>query len=176
MRNELCIQFLLHSALCGLLRPVLVVQSDSSRREGPAMPLLHTLGVYQSVAEGAAQCCESDLQGVGLLHQQRWQLISHPALSHHLHWVKRACTGAGLLDKFIQSLPTFCQDAAAPADCSTENGWCHHRVLESPQECLLHSTLWSFLRVVLPWSECFHEICYSCTPTRTHTAHMNNTI
>ena len=71
MRYELCIQFLLHSALCGLLRPVLVVQSDSSRREGPAMPLLHTLGVYQSVAEGAAQCCESDLQGVGLLHQQR---------------------------------------------------------------------------------------------------------
>ena len=56
MRNELCM----------LLGAVLVVQSNSSRKEGPAIPLLH-----QSVAEGAAQCCESVLQGVGLLHQQR---------------------------------------------------------------------------------------------------------
>ena len=53
-----------------LLGAVLVVKSDSSRKEGPAIPLLHTLGMYQSVAEGAAQCCESDLQGAGLLHQQ----------------------------------------------------------------------------------------------------------
>ena len=52
---------------------MLVVQSDSSRRDGPAIPLLYTLEVYQPVAEGAAQCCESDLQGVGLLHQQRRQ-------------------------------------------------------------------------------------------------------
>ena len=39
-----------------LLGAVLVVKSDSSRKEGPAIPLLHTLRVYQSVAEGAAQC------------------------------------------------------------------------------------------------------------------------
>ena len=39
-----------------LLGAVLVVKSDSSRKEGPVIPLLHTLRVYQSVAEGAAQC------------------------------------------------------------------------------------------------------------------------
>ena len=122
----------------GLYGAVLVVQSDSSRKEGPAIPLLHTLRVYQSVAEGAAQCCESDLQGVGL--QQRWQLVHHPALSYHLHWVKRASQGgAGLLDKFIKSPPVCCWDAAAPADYSIENGWCHHRVIERVQECPLHS-------------------------------------
>ena len=49
---------------------VLVVQSDSSRKEGSVIPLIHTPEVYQSIAEGAAQFCESDLQGVGLLHQQ----------------------------------------------------------------------------------------------------------
>ena len=31
------------------------------------------------------------------------------------------------------------RDAAAPVDYSTENGWCHHRVTESCQECPLHS-------------------------------------
>ena len=83
-----------------------------SRKERPVVPLLHTLRVYQSVAEGAARRCESGLQGAGLLHQQRWQLVHHPALSHHLHWVKRASQdGAGLLDKFI-------------------NGWCHRRVIK----------------------------------------------
>ena len=56
----------------GLPGAVLVVQSDSSRKEGPAIPLLHTLGVYYSIAEGAAQCRDSVLQGVGLLHQQWW--------------------------------------------------------------------------------------------------------
>ena len=84
---------------------VLVVESDSSREEGPVIPLLHTLAVYQSVAEGAAQYCDSDLQGVGLLHQ----LVHHPALSHHLHRVKRTSQdGAGLLDKFIKSPPVCC--------------------------------------------------------------------
>ena len=108
------------------------VKSDSSKKKGPAIPLLHTLGVYQSIGEGAAQCCESD--------QQRWQLIHLPSLSHHLHWVKRASQdGAGLLDKFIKSPPVCCWDAAAPADFSIENGWCHHRVIESSQECPLHS-------------------------------------
>ena len=48
-----------------LLGAVLIVESDSSRKEGPVIPLLHTLRVYQSVAEGAAQSCESDLQGGG---------------------------------------------------------------------------------------------------------------
>ena len=42
---------------------MLVIQSDSSRKEGPSIPLLHTLGMHQSVAEGAAQCCESDVWG-----------------------------------------------------------------------------------------------------------------
>ena len=32
-----------------------VVESDSGRDEGPAVPLLLTPGVYQSAAEGAAQ-------------------------------------------------------------------------------------------------------------------------
>ena len=31
-------------------------KSDSSSEEGPAIPLLHTLRVNQSVAEAAAQC------------------------------------------------------------------------------------------------------------------------
>ena len=61
---------------------MLVVQSGSSREEGPLIPLLHTLKVYQSVCEVAAQCYESVPQGVGLLHQQRRQLVHHPALSH----------------------------------------------------------------------------------------------
>ena len=79
------------------------------------------------------------LQGAGLLHQKRWQLIHHPALSHHLHWVERASQDeAGLLDKFIES-HSCCQDAAAPADYSIENGWCHHRVIDCCQECSLHS-------------------------------------
>ena len=65
------IEFVLHSAQGDLLGAVLVVKSDSSRKKGLAIPLLHTLGVYQSISEGAAQCCDSDLQGVGLLHHQR---------------------------------------------------------------------------------------------------------
>ena len=47
--------------------------------------------------------------------------------------------GAGLLDKFIMSPPACCRDAAAPADYSIEDGWCHHRVLERSQECPLRS-------------------------------------
>ena len=79
--------------------------------------------------------CDSGLQGVGLLHQQRWQLVHHPALSHHLHWVKRASQdGAGLLDKFFKSPPVCSLDAAAPADDAIENGWCHHRVIERSKE------------------------------------------
>ena len=71
-----------HSAQCRaqrevyrLLVAVLVVKSDSSRKEGPATPLLHTLRVYQSVAKGAAQCCErntnidtSGIDGNGYRH------------------------------------------------------------------------------------------------------------
>ena len=129
-RNELCMQILFDSAQWGLLGAVLVVQSDSSRKEGPAIPFLHTLGVYQSVTEGAAHCWDSVLQGVGLLHQQRWALIHRPALSHHLHWVKRTSQdGVGLLDTFIKSSPACCRDVAAPAHYSIENAWCCHRVI-----------------------------------------------
>ena len=128
MRNVLCIEFLLHGAQWDVHGAVLVVQPDSSRKEGPVIPLLHTLRVYQSITDGAAQCWDKDLQGAGLLHQPLWQLIHHPALSHHLHWVKRASQdGAGLLSKFIKSPPACCRDAAATADYSIENGWCHHR-------------------------------------------------
>ena len=124
----------------GLLGTVLVVQSDCSREEVPAKPLLQTLEVYPSIAEGAAQCCDSVLQGVGLLHQQRWQLVHHPSLSHHLHWVTKASQDrGGFLDKFIKSLPTCCWDAAIPPDYFRENDWCQHRVIESCQECPLHS-------------------------------------
>ena len=67
------------------VRSVLIAESNSSRKEGPVMPLLHTLRVCQCITEGAAQCCASDLQGVG-----------HPILSHHLNWIKRASQdGAG---------------------------------------------------------------------------------
>ena len=76
-----------------------------------------TPGVDQSVAEGAAQCCDSDLQVAG----QRWQLVHHPALSHHLHWVKRASQdGAGLLDKFSQPPPVCCWDADATTESLKE--------------------------------------------------------
>ena len=56
-----------------LLGAVLVVKSDSSRKEGPAIPLLNTLRVYQSVAEGwcviggsfyCHRCCEQHVKGV----------------------------------------------------------------------------------------------------------------
>ena len=55
--------------MSGLLRAVLVEQSDSSRKEGPVVPLLLTLGMKESVADGAAQCGNSILHGVGaVLH------------------------------------------------------------------------------------------------------------
>lgn len=54
-RKKFCI-VVLHGADSGVLGAVLVVQFDSSKREGPPIPLLHTLGGYKSVAEGAAQC------------------------------------------------------------------------------------------------------------------------
>ena len=55
-----------------------VVQSDSSSREGPAIPLLHTLRVYQSITEGAAACRDSVLSGVG--EQDDGQAVHRPAL------------------------------------------------------------------------------------------------
>ncbi len=57
--------------MCGFLGAVLVVQSDSSRKEGPAESLLHALGVKQSVAEGALQCSQSLMRGVVVFLQQR---------------------------------------------------------------------------------------------------------
>ena len=44
---------------------MIVQQSDSSRKEGPTTSLLHTLGVKESVAEGAAPCTDGVLHGVG---------------------------------------------------------------------------------------------------------------
>ena len=55
-----------HGEVYRLLGAVLVVESDSSGKERPAVRLLHTVGVKQSVAEGAAQGCEGDLQGAAL--------------------------------------------------------------------------------------------------------------
>ena len=82
--------------------------------------LSFTLRVYQSVAEGAAQCCDSDLQWVGLLYQQRWQLVHHHALSHQLYWVNRASQdGSSFHDKFISwgsSGPQECLTWASSAD------------------------------------------------------------
>ena len=40
---------------------LVVKQSDNSRKEG----LLHTLGVKESVTEGAAQCTDGILHGMG---------------------------------------------------------------------------------------------------------------
>jgi len=46
-------------------KDLVVKQSDSGRKEGPAISLLHTLGVKESVTEGAAQCTDGVLHGVG---------------------------------------------------------------------------------------------------------------
>lgn len=84
--------------------------------------------------------------------------MRHPAFSHHLQWVKKASQdGAGLLDKFIISLPTCCQDAAAaPADYTIENGPIHHRVIGklSGVPSVLHRTLVSSADGVCS------ELCY----------------
>ena len=56
---------------------------------------------------------------------QWWQLVHHPALSHHLL-------------AFLINLPSL-PLSAAPTDYSIGNGWCHHRVIERSQECPLHS-------------------------------------
>ena len=46
----------------------MVVQSDSYREEGPAILLLHTLWVEESVTKGALQCSQSVPHGVGVVH------------------------------------------------------------------------------------------------------------
>ena len=51
--------------VCGLLGAVLAVQPDSSRREGPVIPLCNTPGPEQPVAEQALQCCQGLMQGWG---------------------------------------------------------------------------------------------------------------
>ena len=74
-------------------------------------------------------------------------------------WVKRASQDeAGFLYKFIKSPQACCWDAAAPADY-TENGWCHHRIIESalcsPKVLSFlnrWSLLWPFLYVAAVWS------------------------
>ena len=108
------------------------------------------------MTDGAAQCCESDLQGVGLLLQQWWQLIHHPALSHHLHCFKRASQdGAGLLDRFIKSLPSCCRDAGAPAPQSHRNKSGVPPALQGPEQSSFlsrWSLLWPFLCGAAVWS------------------------
>ena len=71
---------------CGLLGAELIVQCDSCRKKGPAIPFHQTL---HSVTEGAAQCCDGVLQGMGVVVHQRRQLRPHRPLSHHLQWVKQ---------------------------------------------------------------------------------------
>lgn len=46
---------------CGSLGAQLVVEPDSSWKEGPAVPLLHTPGVNQSLADAAVQSCISQM-------------------------------------------------------------------------------------------------------------------
>lgn len=43
--------------ICGLLGALLVIQSDSSRKDGPVVAHLHTFWMKQSAAEGASKCC-----------------------------------------------------------------------------------------------------------------------
>ena len=106
----------------------------------PTIPLLQTLRVDQSVAEGATQCCDGVLLGVRLVVHERRQLRHHPPLSHHLHWVKRVSQDrAGPPNQSLQSLPVSSWNAAAPANYYKEDGRCHHRVIKSLQERPLHS-------------------------------------
>ena len=89
-----------------LLIAELVVLSHCCRKERPAMQLLQTLRVDQSVAEGAAQCCDGVLQGVGLVVHQRRQLRHPLPLSPHLHWVKRVSQDrVGPPAQSVHSLP-----------------------------------------------------------------------
>ena len=122
-----------------LLGAVLVVQSDSSRREGPTIPLLHTLVVYQS------GLLLRELPSAVKVTCRQWDAVitacppscslPPPALDQESipgwNWHSSY--------KFIKSPTACCRDAAAPADYSIENGWCHHRVIERSQECQLHS-------------------------------------
>lgn len=49
---------------------------------------------------------QSLLQGVELLHHERWQPNHHPPISHHLHCVKCASQDrADLPDQFIECRP-----------------------------------------------------------------------
>ena len=122
----------------GLVGAVLVVQTDSSRKDLRYLSFTHLWCINLSLKELPSAVIVA-CRGVGLLHQQLCQLVHHPALSHRLHWVKRPSQdGAGHLDKFIQSFPTCCRGAAAPADHFIENGWCHHGDIERGQEWPLH--------------------------------------
>ena len=52
-----------------LLGALLDVESDRCRKEGPVISFLHTLWVKQSVAEGALQCSQGVMHGVGVVLQ-----------------------------------------------------------------------------------------------------------
>ena len=101
-----------------LLGAVLVIQSNSSRKEGPAIAPFHTLGVKPPVTEGAAQCCQS------LMHEVR-AVLQHGC-----------CTGSRRLPRtelaLLMSLSSLFLSAVEmllpqPTN-SIKDGWCHHGV------------------------------------------------
>lgn len=98
---------------------------DCEQQEGrTAGSLLLTMRVEQSVAEGAAQCCQRVLHGVGHVS------IILPSPITPAGWIP---------GRSVQSLPVSSPDAAAPADHHTEDGCCHHIVSKGPQERPLQS-------------------------------------
>ena len=77
---------------------------------------LQTLRGNQSVAEGAAQCCD------GVLQVGDWlsSVPPHPQS-------QTSQDRAGPPHQSVQSLPVSSWNAAAPANYSKEDGRCHHR-------------------------------------------------
>ena len=129
-----------------------------SRKEGPVIPLLHTLGPPWFTGLGSSfsdrliqpKCFSLTLKEVpsAEIVTCRGGTPSPAAMTACPSFCSLTPPALGLegipgcislLNKFIQSLPTRCLDAAAPADYFIENGWCHHRVIERSQEFPLHS-------------------------------------
>ena len=81
---------------------MLIVQSDSCREEGPAILLLYTFWMKESVAEGALQCSQGVFHGVGVVVHQRRKL-GHYSLSQHLKGASQ--DRASLLYEFVQFPP-----------------------------------------------------------------------
>ena len=118
---------------CGVLGAELIVQSYSCRKERPVIALLQTLQVDQCVAEGAAQCCDGVLQGVGLVVHQRWQLRSSFSYVPPPSTGSRVSQdGAGPPNQSIQSLPVSSLNSSAVANNSKEDGRCKNRSSGAP--------------------------------------------